>query len=392
MKTRNLLFWALLICLCFTATACNNPAQNIPTTNLDENDNANGSIATSAAASVATSAAASVATSAAASVATSEEAGVTTADGLEVAPLDTLLYTVGDIPVTFGEFLFQYRVLIHAYRDTGQYMNSGMDPSLPLDEQYYDEDAGVTWQEMFSGAVNEALCRNLAMYQEAQAVGYQMGDWEKEHVESFLDSISASSQEQGVTADVFVGQQYGEGLTLAMVTGFQQRYWMGVGYETSCRDSKTFTDDEIADYYEQRKDEVDLPDCTLVTLRNIFMYDKDDARVMLDEFDKGDKSEKTFIEFVGKYSDDGDSRENGGLIENYRPANPESSFTDIEAWLFDSERKQGDFMIYEWDNGIELLFFVSKGESFRTVWSRESLMEEYIGEMIDKYPIEYPEG
>jgi len=355
-KLRNLL---ICLCLCFALTACAGLAQDLSTTYLGEYCHADESPA-------------------------SYEA--------EILPLEAILFNVGDIPVTFAEFLFQYKIVVHAFFNSGQFNYYGVDADLPLDEQYYNEEADVTWQKMFEGSVHDALSRNLAMYQEAQAQGRPTGDWEKDYIQGFLGFIEDSSREQSITADEFVGRQYGDGLTLAMVTEYQERYWSGVGYETSRRESHTFTDSEIEAFYEQKKNQVDLPDCTVVTLRNIFLYDKEAAHDLLEEFDREDKTEEVFIRFARAYSDDETSKENGGLYENYRPSGTEAGFTEMEAWLFDDARSHGDIKIHEWDNGIELVYFVSKGEPFWKVWSRENLLEDYFDQIIDKYPVVYPES
>ena len=310
----------------------------------------------------------------------------------EILPLDIVLFTVGEIPVTYGEFLFQYKIVVSAFFNSGQSNYYEIDAELPLDKQYYDKENGVTWQEFFNNSVYSALHNNIAMYQEALANGSPMGDWEKDYIQSFLDYIDTSSREENITADEFVEKQYGQGFTLALVTGYQQRYWSGVGYENRIREAQTFSNVELNAYYEEYKDQVDLPDCTLVTMRNIFMYDKDAAQKMLEEFDKGDKSEETFIEFAKTYSDDESSKANGGLYEDYRPSGTASKFTEMETWLFDNARKAGDIKIYEWENGIEMVYFVSKGELFWKVWCRESLMEEVVNQIVEKYPLVRPEN
>ena len=355
---RKIIVW-LCLSLCFAFAACSKQAQPLP-----PSDTSGGTVSVNL-----------------------QDATVPGESVADILPLDTVLFTVGELPVTFGEFLFQYKIVVSAFFNSGQADYFEVDSSIPLDEQYYDESLGMTWQKMLDNSVQDALRNNIAMYQDALANGSPMGDWEKDYIQSFLDFIDKSSREENITADEFVGKQYGEGLTLSMVTEYQQRYWAGVGYENRLREDQSFSDAELDAYYELNKDQVDLLDCTLVTLRNIFMYDKDAARDMLEEFDKGDHSEETFIDFAKTYSDDDASKENGGLQENYRPSGTAASLTEMEAWLFDSARNPGDIKIYEWDNGIEMVYFVSKGEPFWKVWSRENLQEDIINQIVDKYPL-----
>lgn len=414
MKTRNLLLYALVFCLCISLviTACNNPTNNVSTSAANdngaagdnpannENPGASGDGSADAIVSSISSGGASGTASAAANASASGNTSEVTTEDLETvrtsprtnAAMDTVIFKVGDISVTFAEFVLQFRIIVDAFVYSGQYVYSTYDPDLPLDEQYYDEDKEITWYDMFSGRVNDSLQRNLAMYQEALTAGYQIEGVEKDYVDGFLKFIEDSSWGEGITADEYIAQRYGDGLTFDMAKEFQLRYWTGVGYEANCRGTVTFTDDEIKAYYDDIKDLVNLPDCNVVTIRNLFIYDKEVANDVFTMFGDGDRSEESFVKYVYEYSEDENSKLNGGLIENYQPANTEAGFTDIEAWMFDSERVPGEIKIYEWENGMEMLYFVSQGEPYWLFWSRDDMMERYFDDIMAKYPVDYLEG
>ena len=63
------------------------------------------------------------------------------------------------------------------------------------------------------------------------------------------------------------------------------------------------------------------------------------ATKILDEFNAGDKKEKSFSKLAEENSTDTGSKDNGGLYENVVPGQMVNSFS---AWCFDSSRKAGD--------------------------------------------------
>lgn len=66
------------------------------------------------------------------------------------------------------------------------------------------------------------------------------------------------------------------------------------------------------------------------------------ATKILDEFNAGDKKEKSFSKLAEENSTDTGSKDNGGLYENVVPGQMVNSFS---AWCFDSSRKAGDTAI-----------------------------------------------
>ena len=62
---------------------------------------------------------------------------------------------------------------------------------------------------------------------------------------------------------------------------------------------------------------------------------------VIKEFEKGDKSEKSFEELAAKYSEDSTAHETGGLYENQ--GKNDLSSDELSKWLFSADRKVGDY-------------------------------------------------
>ena len=83
-----------------------------------------------------------------------------------------------------------------------------------------------------------------------------------------------------------------------------------------------------------------------------------EAKKILAEYKKGDKTEEAFAELAKEHSADGNASE-GGIYENVytgRMVNP------FSAWIFDNSRKPGDTGIVKTQFGYHIMYFVGDGE------------------------------
>lgn len=83
----------------------------------------------------------------------------------------------------------------------------------------------------------------------------------------------------------------------------------------------------------------------------------DEAKALLDEWLKGDKTEESFAKMATEKTDDEASAESGGLYEGIRTT--DNYVAEFEAWSFDDARKAGDTGIVETDYGYHIMYFVS---------------------------------
>ncbi len=88
---------------------------------------------------------------------------------------------------------------------------------------------------------------------------------------------------------------------------------------------------------------------------------KKEAEHIVEEFNAGDKSVKSFIEIAKEHSDDANVEENEGLYEGVTKdtANYPQTFID---WSYDASRKTGDIGIIETDSGYHVMYFEKVGK------------------------------
>lgn len=117
---------------------------------------------------------------------------------------------------------------------------------------------------------------------------------------------------------------------------------------------------------------------------------KETAEKLLAEWvEAGDLSEDSFAELAKKNSKDGNAA-SGGLYEDVYPGQMVEPF---EEWLYDAERKVGDYGIVETQYGYHIMFFVGDSEqTFRdfmiTNVKRNEDVENWHNGLIEKMTVE----
>ena len=114
------------------------------------------------------------------------------------------------------------------------------------------------------------------------------------------------------------------------------------------------------------------------------------AKKLLDEWvAKGDLSEESFAELAKANSKDGNAAQ-GGLYEDVYPGQMVEAF---ENWVYDAERKVGDYDIVETEFGCHIMFFVGDSDTtFRdfmiTNMLRSDDLDKWHTDLIEKLTLE----
>lgn len=136
--------------------------------------------------------------------------------------------------------------------------------------------------------------------------------------------------------------------------------------------------------------EADTRDYKTVTLRHILLADKTEsgaekANQVYEEWKKNYNTEAGFAAFATIYSQDADSRADGGLYANVYKG---QLVNEMTSWGFDPKRKPGDTAVVRSSYGYHILYFVSEGEeTYRNVLCRTAIeAERYTAFMEEKQP------
>ena len=149
------------------------------------------------------------------------------------------------------------------------------------------------------------------------------------------------------------------------------------------------TDSYVVLYFIRRY----LDDYDVYSFRQLYITDNSktsmsDIRKLWEE---SDKTEETFIDLVKKYSEDTDTKENGGLYEKkeYGTMN-----TQINDWLYGKARKIGDYGVISTSKGKSLIYITDVieanwKETAKSNYNTNSF-EEWFEEKVEEYSITDP--
>ena len=99
---------------------------------------------------------------------------------------------------------------------------------------------------------------------------------------------------------------------------------------------------------------------------------------ILKEYMTMGSTEEAFIDLVSKYSEDAYTSATGGLYEELGKSVTE---TDLNAWIFDEDRKPGDVTIIKEDTSTYVLYYIEKG---RPSWQAR-IGSTLLGENLTEY-------
>lgn len=336
----------------------------------------------------------------------------TVSDEKAVKAMDTVVATVGDLELTNNTLQIYYRQAIEDfYNAYGSYMDASvLDFTKPLDEQYYDQANGITWQQYFLDGSLSTWSRYAALYMQAKEAGFTLN----EDTQTMLDTVSTQleamaaqggyeSVEAMLQADISAGSDFDGYMEYLNVNVYAAQYL------DSVYTSILPTDQEIADYYAQNTESLNqqgiVQDGSItVDARHILICPADTeseesweecrvkAQEILDKWQAEDGTEEGFAKFAAEYTEDPGSMSTGGLYSGIRVGQMVAPFED---WCFDASRQYGDTGLVKTDYGYHIMFFVASHE----IWIdnvRDTIIYErslaMVNEAAEKWPVDLKKG
>lgn len=112
-----------------------------------------------------------------------------------------------------------------------------------------------------------------------------------------------------------------------------------------------------------------------------------EAQKVLELYEQGDKSEKSFIKLSDDYNEDPNLLYKDGLTENL---DKNKADDEIEEWCYGKSRKTGDYDLIKTDSGYYLVYFAGDGIKGWQLAARNKLAEQDLNKLFEKYKKDYP--
>lgn len=301
---------------------------------------------------------------------------------------DTVVATVGDYELTNNELqVFYWQGVEEFYNYYGYYLDASvLDLDKPLDTQFYDAEAGITWQRHFLDNALTTWSRYAALGMHAKEEGFSLSEETKaelatmpQQLEDMAVAYQYDSAEEMLKADMGVVCNVDGYLAFLTTNLFAGQYLESV-YDTLVP-----TDAEIEAYYAENEEMLNMQGISkdngvTVDARHILICPKGgtedengvityseeeweacraDAQKILDTFQAEDGTEEGFAQLAAMHTEDPGSMASGGLYTDIYEGQMVPAFND---WCFDASRQYGDTGLVQTNYGYHIMFFVESRE------------------------------
>lgn len=286
----------------------------------------------------------------------------------------------------------------------GEYITQFLNVNQPHDMQYYD-DGETTWQEYFLEMALQNFRYYSSMGDDAKANGFQLDESFETYLAD-LDTVLAetAARYNYASTEDYLRACFGAKATVDGYKAFMREYLTSMSYTSQLQQSVTATDDEVAAYYEEHKEDyqkngVEQDGTCLTTVRHILIAPTDtesdsdwlEAEQTAKEIYatwQNNPTEDYFAQLAGTLSADTGSTGNGGKYENIYPGEMVAEFND---WCFDPARKTGDHDIVKSPYGYHIMYFCERGAEFWYYAAASDLMNQIYAEqeqgIVEKYEL-----
>ncbi len=333
---------------------------------------------------------------------------------------DTVIATLGNQKLTNGELQAYYWMNVYEFLDYyGYYLSMmGLDASKPLSDQIYDENTGMTYQQMFLSNALQDWRTYATLVQMSEDANFTLSEKQQEYLTSVEQQLNTMAQENKYTdVELFIDKEMFPGSSLEQYMQYVKVNHIGLCYYDTLYADFLPNETDIEEYYtahekELKEKKFSKEDGDYYNVRHILIEieggsEGDDgtktysdaeweacrekAQRLLDDFLANDPTEEKFADMVAEYSADPGSNSNGGL---YSQLTKDYGFIeDFENWYVDESRKPGDTGLVKNTQssvqGYHIMYFVSS----EPIWKYETqaaVLGERTSKMMDEAKAKWP--
>ena len=173
---------------------------------------------------------------------------------------NTVALTIGEHQLNAAEFNYYYLDAINSLYTSvsayGSYASTyaqalyGVDLTLPLDQQIYNEEDGTTWADYFIQLAESNATSVYAIYDEAVANGFTLSEEEQAALDTQIDNIHSMAKDSYGFSNLksYLKAMYGNGATEESYLAYFTTNTVASAYSSSYKNSIEYTDAELREY------------------------------------------------------------------------------------------------------------------------------------------------
>ena len=168
--------------------------------------------------------------------------------GSGIREKNTVALTVGDHELNNVEMNYFFMDAVNNfYGSYGSYAAMfGLDLSKPLDEQFVDEESGLTWADDFMTSAKDSAASVYALVDAAESAGYSLPAQEQEALEANMESLDLYATMYGYSnADSYLRAMYGSGASKETYKTYYEKQALASSYYNHYAQSLTYEDAQL---------------------------------------------------------------------------------------------------------------------------------------------------
>ena len=160
----------------------------------------------------------------------------------------TVAVTVGEHQLSNAELNYYYIDTINNfYSQNGSYAAMfGLDVTVPLDEQIFDESTGETWADYFLESAKNNAATIYALADAAKAAGHTLSEDEVANLDNMVNTYDAYAVMSGYPdTDTYLKAMYGRGANKKNFRAYVENNMLAESYNTAYSNSLTYEDADL---------------------------------------------------------------------------------------------------------------------------------------------------
>ena len=333
---------------------------------------------------------------------------------------DTVIAVVGDRELTNSELqVYYWQGVNEFYNYMAYYMDVaslGLDLSQPLDQQFYDEANGVTWQQYFVDMAMDTWHRYAALGELAESEGFTLDEEAQAYLSTVTEELETMAVSYGYeSAADMLSKDMGPACDVEGYRRYVELNFYVGQYFNTVYDRLEPSMEELEQYYEENEDTlkamgIENDGSKYVNARHILIHPtggtlneetgnleysqaewetcRQQAQDLLDQWLAGDRTEDSFALLAMEHTQDTGSQSTGGLYTNIAKGQMVAPF---EEWCFDESRVYGDTGLVQTNYGYHIMYYVSS----EPVWVSELRSQlvnerstEFVTNTVENTPVE----
>lgn len=341
----------------------------------------------------------------------------TVSDQKAVNTRQTVVATVGDEKLTNSALQVYYWQNIGDFYNTyGYYLDASvLDMTKPLDQQIYDAETNMTWQQFFVESALTAWSRYAALCMQAREEGFTMPEDLVTYLESVPQELLLTAIDNGYdSVAAMLEADMGPSSDESGYMDYVKTNLFAGQYMEAKYDDMEPTMEEIEAYYQENEATLNeqgiANDGSITTdVRHILVCPqggtedaegnvtysdeeweacRDKAQKLLDQWKAEGGTEELFAQYAMEHTEDPGSMSTGGL---YTDVTLGQMVEPFEEWCFDESRQAGDTGLVKTTFGYHIMYFVDSEE----IWIanvRDTIIYERSLELVngaaEKWPMD----